>query len=127
MNWRLDGMFALVTGGSKGIGKAIADEFLQLGATVCIVARNNDGVQTCVEAWRRKQLPAHGISADVKTDEGRQAILREFSKIHPSLNILVNNVGRATGSDIVDTSRRWGVIGKIVLVPNGSSFESGAA
>ena len=93
MNWRLDGMFALVTGGSKGIGKAIADEFLQLGATVCIVARNNDGVQTCVEAWRRKQLPAHGISADVKTDEGRQAILREFSKIHPSLNILVNNVG----------------------------------
>jgi Tropinone reductase 1 len=93
MNWRLDGKFALVTGGSKGIGKAIADEFLQLGAGVCIVARNKDEVQECVEDWRKRNLPAHGISADVKTEEGRQTILREFHKIHSNLNILVNNVG----------------------------------
>jgi Tropinone reductase 1 len=67
MNWRLDGQTALVTGGTKGIGWAITDELLNLGATTCIVSRNEDDIQRCISAWRARELPAHGFQADVKT------------------------------------------------------------
>jgi len=45
--WRLDNKIALVTGGSKGIGRAIVDEFLQLGPAVVTVAHN---AQTLAES-----------------------------------------------------------------------------
>lgn len=93
MNWRLDGQLALVTGGTKGIGWAVADELLHLGATTCIVARNGHDVEKCVSAWRMEQLPAHGIAADVKMVSGRQLIHDGLSEIGESLTILVNNVG----------------------------------
>ena len=93
MNWRLDGKLALVTGGTSGIGRATADEFLKLGATTCVVARKTEKVQQCVAAWREQGLPAHGMTADVKSAEGRQSILEGLRKISPTLNILVNNVG----------------------------------
>lgn len=93
MNWNLNGKAALVTGGTSGIGFATADEFLTLGASVTIVARNTEKVKQCVAEWREKKLPAHGITADVSTEKGRQAIFEELRKITPTLNILVNNVG----------------------------------
>src|SRR5215813_10125068 len=93
MNWRLDGQTALVTGGTKGIGWAIADELLKLGATTYIVSRNEDDVQKCLSNWHDSQLPAHGFQADVKSSEGRQRIFERLNESRSSLNILVNNVG----------------------------------
>ncbi|WP_084445118.1 SDR family oxidoreductase [Hymenobacter roseosalivarius] len=91
--WRLDGQVALVTGASKGIGAAAAEELLSLGATVVAVARNADDLSNQVSLWRDRSLDAHAISADVSTAAGRAALLAEVGQRWPRLHILVNNVG----------------------------------
>ena len=104
MNWKLDGKVALVTGGTRGIGWAIADEFLRLGATTCIVARDGEEVRKCISAWRDNQLPAHGITADVKTTKGRQFIVEKLREMGGGLNVLVNNVGTNIRKKTLDIS-----------------------
>ena len=91
--WTLTGKKALITGATKGIGLAIAQEFLMLGAEVTIVARNADNIQQQLESWKQLGLTAHGIAADVATAEGRQKISEEFDRSTNGLDVLVNNVG----------------------------------
>ena len=99
--WRLGGKRALVTGGTKGIGYAIAAELLHLGATVTITARTEADVQTCVEAWRNAGLNAHGVVADVTTEAGRETIV---AAIGDALAILVLNVGTNIRKTTLDTT-----------------------
>lgn len=89
--WTLQGKKALVTGGSKGIGLATADELLGLGAEVLIVARGEDMLKQAMDA--RADQPLHGLIADVTTEEGRQAMVDKVSDLWDSLHILVNNAG----------------------------------
>jgi tropinone reductase I len=91
--WSLAGKKALITGGTKGIGQAIAQEFLALGAEVLIVARSADQLTQQVEQYRAQGLPAAGLAVDVATAEGRQAILAQVQADWGRLDILVNNVG----------------------------------
>jgi Tropinone reductase 1 len=105
MNWRLDGKFALVTGGTKGIGFAIADELLRLGATTYIVSRNEDDVQRCLSRWDADGLPARGFMADVKSDEDRQRIFKRLNQSGTFLNFLINNVATNIRKTALETSR----------------------
>lgn len=91
--WNLEGKFALVTGGTKGIGLAIAEEFLRLKAQIMIVARDEELVENCVEKWQKKGFSAFGISADLTKDEDRKQVFNEVEKVWSGLDILVNNVG----------------------------------
>lgn len=91
--WTLTGKKALITGATKGIGLAVAEEFLSLGAEVTIVARNSEEIQQRLTTWQERGWQAHGIPADVATPEGRQAILDKVGEAMGGLNILVNNVG----------------------------------
>jgi len=91
--WRLDGLCALVTGGTKGIGKAIADEMLQLGASVYIVARNMDDVEKCISAWQQQGFTALGTVADLSDSGDRRRLMEELKSNWDHLDILVNNVG----------------------------------
>ncbi|OGX83749.1 SDR family oxidoreductase [Hymenobacter coccineus] len=91
--WSLTGRRALVTGGSKGIGWAMADELLALGADVLVVARNADEVAAAVAAWTAQGLPAAGVAADVSTEAGRAAIFAAVRARGPGLDLLINNVG----------------------------------
>src|SRR5690349_16560066 len=100
--WRLDGKLALITGGTRGIGLAIAEEMLDLGASVFIVARDQAAVRARLEPWRGRGLSANGIAADVSTPEGRQAIFTELGKLSDRLDILVNNVGTNIRKRMVD-------------------------
>lgn len=85
--WQLRGKRALVTGGSRGIGRAIAAELVALGADVTIVARDPVGLS---EATR--MLGVAGIAADVTTAAGRAAIAAAV-RAQGALHVLVHNAG----------------------------------
>ena len=91
--WRLDGLCALVTGGTKGIGHAIAEEMLHLGAEVYIVARNLDAVEQCVAVWQQQGLGAFGSAADLSLSGDRHGLMDTLKSHWSRLDILVNNVG----------------------------------
>ncbi|MDR6967298.1 NAD(P)-dependent dehydrogenase (short-subunit alcohol dehydrogenase family) [Flavobacterium arsenatis] len=83
-NNELSGKIALVTGGTKGTGKAIADRLLNAGAIVNISARNPPEVTN-------EKL--HFIGADLSKSEGTQKVVDEVLAKYGRLDILVNNLG----------------------------------
>ena len=91
--WNLIDQKILITGATHGIGKAIADEFLRLGAEVFIVARNQDKLSSLLSTWSQEGYKAHGMICDV-TDVNQRCQLAEKIKIQwGELNVLINNVG----------------------------------
>ncbi len=91
--FRLDGKRALVTGGSRGIGEAVVERLLALGAEVMLVARDAERLEAAVGRWRTRDLPTHGVSADVATANGRERIRAALTERWDRLDILVNNAG----------------------------------
>lgn len=91
--WRLDGKLALVTGGSRGIGKAIAEDFLNLGAEVLIVSRSKEEMQGLVNQWQSAGFKAYSLKADVADGAQRKNIYQKVETLWDRLDILVNNVG----------------------------------
>ncbi len=93
--WRLDGQLALVTGGTAGIGRAIARELLGFGARVLVAARDADGLDA-TRTELEEEFPDGEIRtcvADVSDDEQRRELLDWVEDIGDGLNILVNNAG----------------------------------
>lgn len=91
--WNLKNQTALVTGGSKGIGKAAVLELLELGAKVFFTARNVEEVEKLEQELISKGYPAKGMAADVSLEEDQQKMLEWLSQEVDSLHILVNNAG----------------------------------
>jgi len=91
--WRLDGRCALVTGGTKGIGYAIAEEMLRLGAQVYIVARKLAEVEDCIASWKQQGFSAFGSAVDVSLSGDRNELMASLKSRWNRLDILVNNVG----------------------------------
>ena len=90
----LKGRTALITGGSRGIGRMIAEGFLAQGATVYISARKAGACdQTAAEL--SKLGPCFSLPADVSTVEGARALVAAYSAREGQLDILVNNAGAA--------------------------------
>ncbi|BEP37523.1 SDR family oxidoreductase [Variovorax sp. V59] len=93
----LKGRSALITGGSRGIGRMIAEGFLAQGARVYISARK---AAACDQTARELSAFGHCVSlpADVSTLEGAQALVDAYAKHEDALDILVNNAGAAWGA-----------------------------
>ncbi|MEH0156371.1 glucose 1-dehydrogenase [Limibacter armeniacum] len=91
--WRLENKKAIVTGGTKGIGKAIADELLSLGAEVLLIARNQNDLENTKEQYAKEGYQIEILSADVSLPEDRQNIKEKTTQLWGSLDILVNNAG----------------------------------
>ncbi len=102
MRWSLQNKYALITGATKGIGHAIAEEMLALGAKVCIVARNQSEVNQTVLAWQQQNLQAHGIAADITKPADRKNIFKQIKQESNSIDILVNNAGTNKRRKITD-------------------------
>ncbi len=92
----LQGRVALVTGGSRGIGRMIATGFLSQGARVYITARK---AAACDQAAAELSAlgPCISLPADVSTVDAARALAAEIARREPSLDILVNNAGAAWG------------------------------
>ena len=102
-NWHLKGKRALITGATKGIGRAIAEEFLSLGAEILIVARNEKEVNDAVAEWQKQGYKAFGCIADVAKGEDRQKVMATVKDVFGDrLDILVNNVGTNIRKQLVD-------------------------
>lgn len=93
----LEGRIALVTGGSRGIGKMIVEGFLAAGAAkVYITARKADQIEATIAELGDKVV---GIPMDISNMEGVKGLVAEISAREDHLDILVNNAGVAWGAD----------------------------
>ncbi|EED30932.1 rhamnolipids biosynthesis 3-oxoacyl-[acyl-carrier-protein] reductase (3-ketoacyl-acyl carrier protein reductase) [gamma proteobacterium NOR5-3] len=90
----LEGRVALVTGGSRNLGKTIAAAYIAQGATVYISSRK---AADCDATAEELGPNCHALPQDVSTVEGCQAVAKALSEREPKLDILVNNAGAAWG------------------------------
>lgn len=97
----LAGRTALVTGGSRGIGRMIAKGFLQAGARVIICSRKMDECEATA-----KELSEYGeclaLSADLSSEEGARGLYKDLQAHCQQLDILVNNAGTSWGAPLED-------------------------
>jgi NAD(P)-dependent dehydrogenase (short-subunit alcohol dehydrogenase family) len=91
----LQGKTALITGGSRGIGKMIADGFLAQGARVYISSRKADACKQTAEELSRGGGTCIALPMDVSTVEGARGLAAAYAAHESSLDILVNNAGAA--------------------------------
>jgi NAD(P)-dependent dehydrogenase (short-subunit alcohol dehydrogenase family) len=92
--FRLDGRVALITGGSRGIGKMIAAGFIAQGAKVYISSRK---APACEETAAELGPNCIALPQDVSTVAGCKALAEQFATHESKLDILVNNAGAAWG------------------------------
>ena len=94
----LYGKIAIVTGGSKGIGRAIVELLAQCGATVAFIARDTggDGIRLEQEL-QRQDYGALFIKADLTDDRAREGAVRNVIDTYSGIDILVNNAGHNDG------------------------------
>ncbi|WP_445193637.1 SDR family NAD(P)-dependent oxidoreductase [Sphingomonas sp. Tas61C01] len=92
--FRLDGRVALITGGSRGIGKMIAAGFIAQGAKVYISSRK---AAACEETAAELGPDCIALPQDVSTVAGCKALAEKFAAQESKLDILVNNAGAAWG------------------------------
>ena len=92
----LQGRVALVTGGSRGIGRMIATGFLHQGAKVYISARKKAACDATAEELAQIGT-CISLPADVSSVEGARALAAQVMEREPALDILVNNAGAAWG------------------------------
>jgi len=107
VNLHLTDAVAIITGSSQGLGLASARALVDEGARVTICARNADKLQAAVTELRTAAGSADrvlGVSADVSTAEGAERVVSETIAKFGRVDVLVNNVGKAGGTDIVETS-----------------------
>ena len=98
----LKGRVALITGGSRGIGKMIARGFLASGAKVYITARKAAQCDATAAELQAQGYDCVSIPIDVSTVEGCKRLAEELAKREDKLDILVNNAGATWGAPAED-------------------------
>jgi len=93
MDLALKGKYALVTGGSHGIGRSIALALAEEGCHVAICARNRERVEKTVVELRVKGIESIGIPADVMILADIERVVKTIIDSWGTIHILINNVG----------------------------------
>ncbi|MDQ3487399.1 MAG: SDR family oxidoreductase [Acidobacteriota bacterium] len=107
MDLGLGDKIAIVTGSSRGLGLASARALVAEGCRVCICARGEERLAEAaleVEAVAKKPGLVAAVQADVSTEAGVQLLIERTVETFGGLDILVNNVGKAVGTDILATT-----------------------
>lgn len=90
---RLANKVAIVTGSTRGIGKAVAEHLAAQGARVAVCGRNGEQAAQVAEAIVEQGGTARGFQCDVTLDDDVQNLIRDVQEAFGSIDILVNNAG----------------------------------
>ena len=107
MDLGLTDKVAIVTGSSRGLGLASARALVTEGCRVCLCARGEERLAEAaleVEASAKRPNLVATVQADVSTRDGVERVIEKAVETFGGLDVLVNNVGRAGGADLLDTS-----------------------
>lgn len=109
MDLDLKGRAALVTGSSRGIGRAIATALAREGVRVCLSARGAEGLEATAAELRASGAEVVTVAGDVATPEGAAAAVDTAVRAFGALDVLVNNVGGSGGVGAFDvaTAPQW--------------------
>ncbi len=92
--FRLDGTVALVTGGSKGLGKSMAEGLAASGAAVAICSRNSsEAEQVAAEIAAQHGQPTIGLACDVAEPDQVESMVTQISQRLGAIGVLINNAG----------------------------------
>lgn len=102
---RLRGQTAVVTGGGKGIGRAICLALAKEGADIVIAARTEKDIRETARMVEKEGRKALAVSTDIRLEEDVKKMVSDAEKAFGRIDILVNNAGVAYRKYLVDTSR----------------------
>lgn len=94
----LSGRVAIVTGGSRGLGKEMAEGLAEAGASLMLCARREEWLRPTVEEFRARGFRVEGMPCDVVKQEQVQAVVAKTIETYGQLDILINNAGISWGA-----------------------------
>lgn len=124
MDLNLKGAKALITGGTKGIGRAIAETFADEGCNVAICARNAEEVDAAVAELSAKGVTAFGQAVDVGDGEAFKAWIDASAEALGGVDCIVSNVsgGGAQGEDAWRRHLEYDMLGAVRMVEGSMSY-----
>ena len=104
MDLGLQGKVVVITGGSRGIGRAIALTCAAEGAHIAFCARNQDGINDTVTEIQARGVQAFGFVADVTESETVERFIHASAEALGGIDIVINNVGGSKGKGLLNSS-----------------------
>jgi len=118
MNIRLDGRKAIITGGARGIGAAIAADVVRCGGEVLLVDREADALRNTVEALRAQGARAEGLALDITNAAESIPRIAEANEKNGPYLLLVHNAGITRDNLLMRmTDEEWDLVMKVNLYP----------
>lgn len=109
--FRLDGETAVVTGGARGLGRAMAQALAEAGANLCIIDLNGDGAQKAADEIAALGVKTQAIEADITNEAELKELPRKVMGHFGRVDILVNNAGIVRNEPAEEMSREtWDAI-----------------
>jgi 3-oxoacyl-[acyl-carrier protein] reductase len=124
MDLQLKGSNALITGGTKGIGRAIAETLADEGCNVAICARNEEEVNAAVEALSAKGVKAFGQAVDVGDGDAFKAWIDASAAALGGIDCIVSNVsgGGAQGEEAWRRHLEYDMLGAVRMVEGSMEY-----
>lgn len=89
----MEGQVVLVTGASRGIGRAIAESLGKAGALIVGTATTDKGAQAITDYFAEQDISGEGMTLDVADSDSVSAAIKAITKEHGAIQVLVNNAG----------------------------------
>jgi len=103
---KLLGKVAIVTGSSRGIGRAIAIELAKEGASIVVnFSKDEEGAKETLDLLKKIGVSAIGIKIDASTFEGTEKIVKETIKYFGRIDILINNAAKSKIGIFLDSTK----------------------